>query len=191
MKKPSILCIALLVAGSLLAQTKWEVDKAHSKISFLATHMMVAEVEGQFQDFSASIASPAEDFTGADVEFVAKVASIDTDNERRDNHLKSDDFFNAEEFPEVKFKGKLVKEGGKYYLKGDFTMRDVTKQVTFDVAYGGQVKAGNGTKAGFKVTGTVDRTEFGLKWNQALEAGGWAVSPEIDIVCRIELNKVA
>jgi polyisoprenoid-binding protein YceI len=189
MRKTYSFFIALLFSGAAFAQTTWTVDKAHSKIGFNVVHMVVAEVEGKFKDFDASVVTTSEDFNGADVEFTAKVASIDTDNERRDNHLRSDDFFNAEKFPEVKFKGKIVKEGSKYYLKGDFTMRDVTKPVKFDVTYGGTIATARGAKAGFKINGNVNRQEYGLKWNRMLEAGGVTVSDNVEIICKIELDK--
>src|SRR5688572_14348846 len=191
MKKLNVMIALLLLTGSVFAQTNWGLDKSHSKVGFNVTHMVVAEVEGKFNDFDAKVVSPAEDFNGADVEFTAKTASVDTDNERRDNHLKSDDFFNAEKFPEIKFKGKLVKENGKYFLKGDFTIRDVTKKVTFDVTYGGTLKTSKGAKAGFKVSGTVKRFDYGLKWNAALETGGLVVADDVQIICKIELNKQA
>jgi polyisoprenoid-binding protein YceI len=189
MKKTILFMAVVLLGGSVMAQTTWNIDKSHSKIGFNVVHMVVAEVEGKFNEFDAKVATASDDFNGADVEFTAKTASIDTDNERRDNHLRSDDFFNAEKFPEVKFKGKLVKEGTKYLLKGDFTMRDITKPVTFDVTFGGTINTGRGEKAGFKVHGKVNRTEYGLKWNRALEAGGFTVSEEVDIICKIELDK--
>jgi len=189
MKKLNVMIGLLLLTGSVFAQTNWAADKSHSKIGFNVTHMVVAEVEGKFNEFEAKVVSPAEDFNGADVEFTAKTASVDTDNERRDGHLKSDDFFNAEKFPEIKFKGKIVKENGKYLLKGDFTMRDVTKPVVFDVVYGGTVNTGRGFKAGFKVNGVVKRLEYGLKWSAALEGGNLVVADDVQIVCKIELNK--
>jgi len=189
MKKLNVMMGLLLISGSVFAQTNWAADKSHSKVGFNVTHMVVAEVEGKFNEFEAKVVSTTEDFNGADVEFTAKTASVDTDNEGRDKHLKSDDFFNAELFPEIKFKGKLVKENGKYFLKGDFTMRDVTKPVTFDVTYGGTVNTGRGFKSGFKVNGTVKRFDYGLKWNKALEAGSLVVADDVQIICKIELNK--
>jgi polyisoprenoid-binding protein YceI len=189
MKKILSLTTALLIAGISLAQTNWSVDKSHSKVGFVVTHMVVAEVEGNFKEFDATIVSPSDDFNGAEIEFTAKVASIYTENERRDNHLRSDDFFNAEQFPEIKFKGKLVKEGGKYLLKGDFTMRDVTKPVVFDVKYGGSIDTGRGMKAGFRISGTVNRLDYGLKWSNRLASGELAVADEVTINCRIELDK--
>ena len=104
--------------------------------------MAVSEVEGKFNDFDGSIVSKSDDFNGAQVQFTAKTASVDTDNEKRDGHLKSPDFFDAEKFPEIKFIGTLVKDGGKYKLKGDLTMHGVTKQVEFDVTYGGTINHG-------------------------------------------------
>jgi polyisoprenoid-binding protein YceI len=189
MKKTKFLLIALLASGTAFAQTTWTIDKAHSKIGFNVLHMAISEVEGEFTDFDAKVVSKSDDFHDADVEFTAKVASIDTENERRDNHLKSDDFFNAEKFPEIKFKGKLVKEGNAYKLKGDFTMRDVTKPVTFDVVYGGTIDTGRGMKAGFKVTGTINRKDYNLKWDNRLAGGELVVSDDVDIVCKIEMNK--
>ncbi|HCW08496.1 MAG TPA: polyisoprenoid-binding protein, partial [Cytophagales bacterium] len=124
MKKINLLAIAVLVASAGFAQTNWALDRAHSKIGFSATHFVVAETEGEFKDFDVKVSSTSDDFNGASVEFTAKVASINTENERRDGHLKSDDFFNAEKFPEIKFKGKIEKQGASYVLKGDLTIRD-------------------------------------------------------------------
>lgn len=189
MKKINTLLALLAFAGSALAQTPWTVDKAHSKIGFSVDHMVVAEVEGNFKDFDGKVVTKSPDFNGADVDFVAKVASINTDNEKRDGHLKSDDFFNAEKYPELKFKGKLVKEGEKYFLRGDLTIRDVTKPVTLDVTYGGTVKVGPGEKAGFKLNGKINRQDYGLKWSKTTEAGGLVVSDEVELIGKIELNK--
>lgn len=191
MKKLNTLLVMLAFAGSVMAQGTWTIDKPHSKIGFSATHMVVAETEGVFKDYEGKVVSKAADFNGAEIEFTAKVASINTDNERRDGHLKSADFFDAEKYPEIKFKGTLVKEGGKYLLKGDFTMKDVTKPVVFDVTYGGSTKAMGGEKAGFKINGKVNRFDYNLKWDKALETGGLVVGQDIEIICKIELNKQA
>ena len=184
--------IFLMIAGTIYsttAQTKWVIDKVHSNIGFSVMHYVITEVEGNFQDFDGSVMATGDSFEGAAVEFAAQTASIDTDNEKRDNHLKSDDFFNAEEYPEIKFKGKLQKKGDKLQLVGDFTMRDVTKKVAFDVQHNGTVDLGKGKKAGFKITGTIDRFEYGVKFNKALETGGLVVAQEVDITCNIELNE--
>lgn len=189
MKKLNILLSALLISGTALAQTTWNIDKAHTKIGFNVVHMAVAEVEGKFNEFDGTVSAKSDDFNGADISFTAKIASVDTDNERRDTHLKSDDFFNAEKFPEMSFKGKLVKEGNGYKLKGDLTIRDVTKSVSFDATYNGSIDTGRGIKAGFKVTGKIDRKEYGLKFNAALGSGEMVVADNVEIICKIELNK--
>lgn len=192
MKKLSLLAALVVLAGISYGQSTWVIDKAHSNIGFAVSHMVISETEGNFKDFEASVISSKEDFDGAEVEFKAQVASIDTDNTKRDEHLRSDDFFNAEKFPQIKFKGKLKKNGNKYQLVGDFTMRDVTKKVTFDVNYNGTVKDPWGNiKSGFKIKGTVNRQEYGLKWGALTEAGGAVVGDEVDIICNVEFQKKA
>ena len=178
---------ALTTAG--MAQTSWVIDKTHSNIGFTATHMVIAEVSGSFKDTDIKVSSTAEDFNGASVEFVAKVSSIDTQNEMRDGHLKSDDFFNAEKFPEIKFSGKLVKSGKTYNAVGKLTLRDVTKDVTFPVTYLGTIKTAKFTKAGFKLTGSINRFDYNLKWNTMTEAGGAVVGPDVDFQVNLQLVK--
>jgi polyisoprenoid-binding protein YceI len=191
MKRLSVLFVSLLFAGSTLAQSTWTVDKSHSKVGFAVTHLVVSETEGQFKDFDITVNNASDDFNGAAVEFTARTASIDTENEKRDGHLKSDDFFNAEKYPELKFMGKLEKAGGKYVLKGDLTIRDVTKPATFDVAYGGNIKAFGGERAGFIVTGTIKRFDYGLKWDKKIEDGSFVVGDDVKIICKVELQKKA
>lgn len=191
MKKLYFLLAALLINGVLLAQTTWNIDKVHSKIGFSVAHMVVSETEGVFKDYSATVVSKTDDFNGAEVSFSAKVASINTDNERRDNHLKSPDFFDAEKYPEIAFKGNLVKEGSKYKLKGDFTMKGVTKKVEFDVAYGGTINTGRGVKAGFKVNGVINRQDYGVSWANKLAGGEMVVGDEVTLVIKVELDKQA
>jgi polyisoprenoid-binding protein YceI len=189
MKKINVLAAFLFITGIATAQTTWNLDKAHTNIQFNVTHMVVSEVNGAFTDFDGAIVSKSDDFNGAEVTFTAKTASVNTGNENRDKHLKSDDFFNAEQFPEIKFTGTILKTGGKYQLKGDFTMRDVTKPVVFDITYGGQIDTGRGVKAGFKFTGKVNRLEYGLKWSNKLASGELAVADEVEVVVKVELNK--
>jgi polyisoprenoid-binding protein YceI len=185
----SILFMGCTISG--FAQTNWAIDKSHSKIGFSVTHMAVAETEGNFKDFDATIVSASDDFNGAEVSFTAKTASIDTENERRDGHLKSPDFFDAEKYPDVAFKGNLVKAGGKYKLVGDFTMKGVTKKVEFDVTYGGSINTGRGQKAGFKLVGQINRQDYGVTWANKVPTGEMVVSDVVDIVCKIELDKKA
>lgn len=189
MKKLLIIIFTLFTTISY-SQTEWKLDKSHSSIRFTTIHMVISEVVGKFNEFDGMIDSPGEDFVGSTIDFKAKVASIDTDNERRDNHLKSDDFFNAETYPDISFKGKIEKEGDDYFLVGDFTMRETTKQIKFDVKYFGQIATKRGRKAGFKVTGAINRFDYGLKWNSTIESGGLVVGEEITITCNLELNEV-
>jgi polyisoprenoid-binding protein YceI len=189
MKGISVLLVCLVLGGNVLAQSSWTVDKSHSKVGFAVTHMVVAETEGQFKAFDISVNSPSDDFNGAAVEFSAEIASIDTENEKRDAHLKGDDFFNAEQFPQLTFKGKLEKAGNKYQLKGDLTIRGTTKPVVLDVAYGGNVKAFGGERAGFKVSGTIKRFDYGLKWDKKIEDGSFVVGDDVQITCKVELKK--
>lgn len=189
MKTLNVLALVLAASVGAAAQTTWNIDKTHSKVGFSVTHMVVAETEGTFKDYSGSVVSKTEDFNGAEVSFTAKVASINTENENRDNHLKSADFFDAEKFPEVSFKGNLVKDGSKYKLKGDFTMKGVTKKVEFDVVYGGQINTGRGLKAGFKVNGVVNRQEYGLSWAKTAPGGEMVVGNDVSLVIKIELDK--
>jgi len=202
MKKINLMLIAMLVAGAAFAQTNWAIDKTHSKIGFSVTHMVVAETEGYFKEYDAKVTSQTDDFAGSTIEFTAKTASVFTDNEGRDKHLRGDDaarendFFGAAKYPELKFSGNLVKEGDKYILKGNLTIRDVTKPVAFEVTYGGRVKTANarnpnGEKAGFKIKGKINRKDYGLKFNAALDGGGLVVSDEVEINCKVELNKQA
>ena len=174
------------------AATKWSIDQSHSKVQFGVTHLVISEVTGQFNKFDGTIESPSDDFTDAKINFVVDVNSIDTDNQDRDNHLKSDDFFNAEKYPEMKFNGKSMKNvgGNKYKLTGDLTVRDITKEITLDVLYNGTVKDpwGN-TKAGFKITGELNRFDYGLKWNALVETGGAVVGKTINLNINLELNK--
>ena len=188
--------IALLISFiSINAQTKWNIDKAHSKVMFSVTHLVISEVTGEFKDFTGSIESSNPDFTDAKIDFSVDVNSISTDNDMRDKHLKSDDFFNAGKFPQITFKGKSLKkvEGNNYKLTGDFTIRDVTKQVTLDVVYNGTIKDPYGnTKAGFKIIGQIDRFDYNLKWNALIEAGGSAVvGKTVTMTINLELQKAS
>lgn len=189
MKKLTVLFLGLFVAAGAFAQTNWALDRTHSSFTFTVTHMTIAETSGTFKGYDVKVTSPSDDFNGADVEFSAKIDSIDTDNARRDGHLKSPDFFDAAKHPDLKFAGKLVKDGGKYHLKGKLTMKDVTKDVDFDVVYKGTLKTAQFTKAGFKISGKVNRFDYNLKWDRTVEAGGGlVVGQEVDITANIELN---
>ncbi len=191
MKKITAVVTLLLFAGGAFAQTTWSIDRNHSKVGFNVTHMAVAEVEGNFKEFEGTVVTKADDFNGAEVAFTAKTASIDTENERRDNDLRSPNFFDASKYPETKFKGTLVKDGGKYKLKGDFTMHGVTKQVEFDVTYGGTIDTGKGKKAGFKLTGKINRKDYGLTWDNKVPTGELVVGDEVEVIAKVEIDKKA
>lgn len=193
MKTLKLLFALLFLAASVtFAQTNWDFDKSHSKIGFSVTHLLITEVEGQFKDFEATIVSPNDDFENASINFSADISSIDTDNEKRDNHLKSDDFFNAEKFPKMTFKSKSFKkaDGKNFKLVGDLTIRDVTKEVSLDVVYNGTIKDPRGnTKAGFTLEGVINRFDFNLKWDAAIETGGLVVSEDVTILAKLQLIK--
>jgi polyisoprenoid-binding protein YceI len=191
MKKLNTLILGLLISGSVFAQSKWTLDKAHSNVTFAVTHMTVAETTGEFKEYDVNVTSPSEDFNGADIVFTAKTASINTENERRDGHLKSPDFFDAEKYPDLKFAGKLMKDGGKYKLKGQLTIKDVTKDAEFDVVYRGTLKQSKGSKAGFKLTGVINRYDYNVKFDAKVESGGLVVGKDVEITANIELNLAA
>ena len=192
MKKFNSLLALLLVGGAAFAQTNWSVDKSHSNVQFTVTHNVISEVSGAFKDYTGTIVTKGEDFTnGADVEFTIKTASIDTENERRDEHVRGDDFFNAAQYPDITFKGNVVKDGAKYLLKGNLTIRDVTKPVSFDAAYLGSIDTGcGGIAAGWKVSGKINRLEYGLKWSNKLASGEYVVADEVQILAKLQLKKV-
>jgi len=194
MKSITSALFALLFTVSVFAQnTTWKLDPAHTQIRFSVTHMVISEVTGDFKKFDGEVKSNGTDFSNAQISFTADVSSINTENEKRDGHLKSDDFFNAEKYPQIKFVGKSMKKVGKnkYKLTGDFTIRDITKKVTFDVTYSGTASAFGQEKAGFKLTGKINRFDYNLKWNSLMEAGGAVVGKEVEIICNVQLVKQA
>ena len=181
--------------GKIIAKDpliKWQIDPSHSNVKFTVTHMVVSEVEGSFRKFNGTIEYSQADLSDARVNFTVDVNSIDTDNEKRDGHLKSDDFFNAEKFPQMKFESTSFTpvSGKKYTLVGNLTIRDVTKPVTFDVTYNGTVTNGGKTKSGFKATTTINRFDYNLKWDRATEAGALVVDKDVMVSINAEFDKV-
>ena len=193
MKKTILTIFALACTLGTQAQTnRWDVDNAHSQVTFTVTHLVISEVTGTFKEFSSNVLSDKADFSDAKVDFSIKVNSINTDNQMRDDHLKSDDFFNSNKYSEINFKGRQMKAAGKgkYKLTGDLTIRDVTKTVTLDVVYAGTANDPYGnTKAGFKITGKINRFDYGLKWNTLTEAGGAVVGQDVDFKVNLQLVK--
>jgi polyisoprenoid-binding protein YceI len=187
MKLKSLIA-ALAISTAAFAQTTWKLDNSHSSVKFSVEHLKVSETEGNFKGFDGTLSSKNADFSDAEISFTVDVKTINTDNDMRDKHLQSDDFFNAEKFPQMKFKSTSFKKVSvnKYVLEGDLTIRDVTKKVKFDVVYRGTQKDPYGnTKAGFKATGSIKRLEYGLKWNVMTEAVS-VVADDVNIVINLE-----
>jgi polyisoprenoid-binding protein YceI len=192
MKRLAVVFIAIFAVTALVtAQSEWKFDKVHSSVTFSIRHMVISEVSGNFKDFSVVLKSEKEDFSDATVESTIQVASISTDNDYRDKHLKSDDFFNAEKFPEIKFKSTKFEKLGdnKYKITGDLTMRDVTKKVTFDAVLNGTLKTDKGVLSAWKATTTINRFDYNLRWNKTIETGGLMVGQDVTITLNLELNK--
>ena len=175
-----------------MANVTWNLDPTHSEVQFKVKHLMITNVTGHFSDFSVSATSDDEQFSNPSVTFSAKVESISTNNEQRDGHLKSADFFDVEKFPEIRFvsTGTSRDEDGDIVLTGDLTIRDITRSVSVKAEFAGVAKDpwGN-SKAGFTVTGKINRTDFGLSWNATLETGGVLVSEDIRLFAEIQLVK--
>jgi polyisoprenoid-binding protein YceI len=174
-----------------MSKTKWTLDPVHSEVTFKVKHMMITNVTGSLTDYTVEATTENEDFTKAEVTFVGKLNSISTNNEDRDKHLRSGDFFDVEKTPDVTFKSTgFTKSGDDIKLNGNLTVKGITKPITLDVEFGGIGKDpwGN-TKAGFTVTGKLNRKDFGLNWNAALETGGVLVSDEVKIASEIQLIK--
>jgi polyisoprenoid-binding protein YceI len=184
--------LLVMLSFSSHAQTSWTFDKAVTDIGFSVTHLVISEVEGHFAAYEGTVTTKGDDFSNAQVNFTVDIASIDTGNEKRDAHLKADDFFNAEKFPKMTFKGRAMTKTGKdtYKLVGDLTIRDKTRKVELDVKHNGTVKDpwGN-TKAGFKISGVLDRFDFDLKWNTLTEMGGAVVGKEVRLDLNVQLQK--
>ena len=165
MKKIFTLLSVALISTAAMAQSTWKVDKAHSRLQFTITHLAVSDVDGSFKDFDVTNTSAKPDFSDAKVSLAAQTASVNTENERRDTHLKSADFFDATKNPTMTFYSTAIAPNGanKYKLTGNLTLNGVTKPVIMDLWYRGTIKGQNGKEnAGFKVTGTIKRSDFGF-----------------------------
>lgn len=172
----------------------YKIDAAHSEINFKVKHLMITNVTGNFTQFDATMEAAADDFSDAKISFEADVNSINTNNEQRDGHLKSDDFFNAEQFPKLTFvsSGLQKKSDSEYALTGDLTIRNITKTVTLDVEFGGTMTDTWGQqKAGFEINGKINRKDFDLKWTATTEAGGIVVSDEVKLQLAVQMIKQA
>lgn len=168
-------------------KTKWNIDKTHSEVGFKVKHMMISTVKGHFEDYKASVETADDSFSDASFSFSAKIDSINTKNGDRDNHLKSDDFFNASEYPEMTFKSKSF-DGEN--LVGDLTIRDVTEEVILEVDFNGVAVDPYGkTKAGFEMRGKINRKDFNLTWSAVTEAGSIVVADIVNLAIDAQFVK--
>jgi polyisoprenoid-binding protein YceI len=174
-------------------QTKWLVDTAHSDITFKIRHLMIANVKGSFKIFDASIYTNGDDFTTAQIDLWIDVSSITTNDVKRDEHLKSDEFFDVQNHKQITFVSSGIEqtnENNTWRLWGNLTIKGIAKKITLDVEYGGLMKDPWGNyKAGFSVTGAINRKDWDLTWNTGLDSGGVMLGDEIKITCDIELIK--
>jgi polyisoprenoid-binding protein YceI len=171
------------------AITQWRIDPSHTSVGFAVKHMMISTVRGHFGAVDGTVRADPNDWTQSSIEVSIQADSIHTREEKRDAHLRSADFFDVEQYPTITFKSIRIDAAGghRYRVIGDLTIRGVTKPVTLDVTEEGQGKdPWGGERAGFSASGTIDRSAFGLNWNQALELGGWLVGNEIKIVLDVE-----
>ena len=175
-----------------MAATTWVLDPTHSEIQFKAKHLVISTVTGNFNSFDGKVVSENEDFTDADIHFTIDVASLNTNQQQRDDHLRSADFFEAEKYPQIKFQSTAFKKfsGSEYTLTGDLTIKETTKSITFKVEYGGSATDFYGNlKAGFEVVGKISRKDFGLQWNGITEAGAIVVGDEIKLTMNVQFSK--
>jgi len=190
--KRLLAALPLLVAGIAHADSvEWKLDTSHTKIGFSVSHLVVSSVEGRFKEASAKVQLDDADLSKSEVAVEINAASIDTDEAKRDEHLRGADFFDVKRFPKLTFKStKIAKAGSGYKLTGNLTIRDVTKPVTLDATLSAPIKTpwGNQARAA-KLTGKLKRSDFGLKWNKALEAGGVVVGEEVTLNITAEVTK--
>ena len=172
--------------------TTWIIDTAHSEIGFKIKHLMVSTVRGQFNKFEGSIKTEDTDLTKAQIEFSAEVSSINTNNEMRDGHLQSPDFFDAAKFPTLSIKSTKISktDDTDYVVTGELTMHGVTKEISFDAKFNGLTNTDKGGVMGFEISGALSRKDFGLTWNAPIEKGGVVVSDEVKLDINIESKEL-
>ena len=178
-------------AAEPAGRTEWTIDAAHSTVGFTVPHMVISEVDGQFRAFSGKVLLDENDLTKSAVELTVQVASIDTGSADRDKHLRTSDFFDADKHPTISFKStKIAKAGKAYKITGELTIRGVTKRVVLDATLSDAVQDPWGKQVrGAKLTGKINRADFGMSWNKTLDKGGLAVGNDVTIVVKTELNK--
>ncbi len=188
----AVIATLLLAAQPIAAQNAWDIDASHSSIQFRVKHLMISNVRGTFDSISGSILFDGENYASARAEAVIQTASINTREPKRDDHLRSADFFDAATHPTITFKSKRVEDiqENRFKLVGDLTMRGTTKEIVLDVEATPIVKGMRGeSRVGVHATTRLDRQDYGIKWNRALDAGGFVVGNEVDIILDLELVK--
>jgi len=192
MRKTAILTALVLVLGfgTVAAQGTYDIDTVHSNIGFKVRHL-VSKVSGEFTEFDGTIVADFGNLDASSVEFTIQASSIDTRNEKRDGHLRSVDFFDVKKYPEITFKSsKITKiDDDSYAVAGVLTMHGVSKEITLTVDFLGEMTAMGGTRAGYELTTTLNRKDFEISWNRALDAGGFVLGDDVEISINLELIK--
>jgi len=176
-------------------KTKWTIDPSHSEISSKVKHLMISNIKGVFREFTANIYSTNNNLMTSDIDIVMNVSSIDTGDKKRDEHLKSADFFHAKKFMQIVFSGSSFEKTdkdkeGKYILHGILTIKGITKKITLDAEFGGMIRDPWGNdRSGFSLKGTLNRKDWGLNWNTILDTGGLLIGEDVNINCEVELIK--
>lgn len=177
-----------------MTKTKWILDPTHSELGFKIKHLMISNVSGSLKNFEAEVEMENEDFSSAEINLSAEMASLTTNNEQRDNHLRTSDFFEVEKYPELKFRSTKTEkiDNDNFTLHGELTLKGITRPVKLNVEYNGVTKdPWGGERAGFVVTGKINRSEWGVNFNGVLETGGVMLSEEVRINSEIQLVKQA
>jgi len=179
------------VAQPVASSSSWTVDQSHSQIGFKVRHLGIANVRGFFREYEVDMDFDPEDLSSLQVTATISVSSIDTGNERRDNHLRSDDFFNSEQYPSMSFTSTRVRnvEGNNFELVGNLTVRDVTKEVVLEAEFLGAGAMGENMKVGFEAMTTISRFDYNMKWDRVMEAGGLVVAEDVDIILELEMDQ--
>lgn len=183
----------LLFTAATAGATQWTIDKAHSSVGFSVRHLVISNVRGTFGDFTGNINFEPDKLESGVAEMTVQVASVDTDDAKRDEHLRSGDFFDAAQFPVMTFKSTKIHDvsDNEFKMTGNLSIRDVTEEVTFDCVFHGVAKdPGGNIKAGFTATAKINRQDFNVKWNRTLDAGGVVVGDEVTITLELELGMV-
>ncbi|MEO9801768.1 MAG: YceI family protein [Reichenbachiella sp.] len=192
MRRAFLLLLSIFIVYSVQSQTRWKADPAHSSIQFEVSHLAISTVTGKFTEFSCELESKKNSFEGAKVDAKVEVGSVSTENLTRDKHLKEDDFFNANQFPQMTFVSESFKKTAddQYEVTGTLTIRDVSKKITFPATYSGMISMGDKTISGFKANFTINRFDFKLKWDDTLDTGSLVVGEDVDVRLNLELVKI-